>query len=74
LGRYISSIVAHRLHGLDSTLAGPRLAAAVGALVPLLAAEQDGVRLAAGRAIQCAILLTWNLTRHYLLVELAALL
>ena len=45
--------VAHRLHALDATLAGARLAAAIGALVPLLAAEQDGVRLAAGRAIQC---------------------
>ena len=49
----LSTVVAHRLHALDATLAGARLAAAVGALVPLLAAKHDGVRLAAGRAIQC---------------------
>jgi hypothetical protein len=45
---------ASRLHSLDATLAGARLAGAIGVLVPLLAAEQDGVRLAAGRAIGCA--------------------
>ena len=59
----------HRLHALDATLAEARLAAAIGALVPLLAAEQDGVRLAAGRAIQCAVS-TCLMTRYYLLFKL----
>ena len=41
-----------RLHELDPVLCGARLPAVIGSLVPLLAAEQDGVRFASGQCLK----------------------
>lgn len=40
------------MHELDPILCGARLPAAIGTLVPLLAAEQDGVRFASGQCLK----------------------
>ena len=56
----LSNDVGHRLHELESRLAGERLPAAFHALVPLLHAESDGVRFASEQALRRLLLVCFT--------------